>query len=297
MARIKLPVIPPKIPPAFVLYVSTGDEAGPGKVYQLNEHGRVLGWVNLPYTATGMALHRTHGLVLAVPRDGGKIMRIDETGKLSTVLEKDKTLVHPVDVGIAGLSDTVVVADNIADVLAATTTGGTKAKIYHRFEGQKWAAQDMSVAVTRDKHVVFGTDGDKGIYRFSGDDYSASRPPLLPGPGGVAADTKTLRWAATQSPNLVYVFEGQELLKKLRLPPNKFIYRQGLLSFSPAGTLCVVGRDSDRAIGEPWFFMYDVDKDEIRSLFPWKHETMTDFVVGPRMLWDRHSPKTYESIY
>jgi len=290
---------PPKIPPAFVLYVSTGEEAGPGKVYQVNEHGRVLGIVNLPYTATGMALHRDHSLVLSLPRDGGKIMKIDDAGKLSTLWEKDKTLVHPVDVGVAGESDTIVVADNIADVMAATTTGGTKPKIYHRFEGEKWSAQEMSVAVTRDKHVILGTKGDghKGIYRFAGDNYSASSDPLLPGPGGVAADPKSLRWAATQSPNLIYLFEGPELEKKLRLPPNKSIYGDGLLSFSPAGALCVAGRDSDKAIGEPWFFMYDIKKDEIRSLFPWKRERMTDFVVGPRMLWDRTSPNTYESIY
>ena len=297
MASLEKSAPPLKIPPAFVLYVSTGDEAGPGKVYQVDENGRVLGWVNLPYTATGMALHRSHGLILAVPREGGKIMQIDDSGKLSTLWEKDRDLVHPVDVGIAGESDTIVVADNISDVLAATTTGGTKPKIYHRFEGQKLAIQEMSVAVTRDKHVILGTDGEKGIYRFGGDDYSASSAPLLPGPGGVAADPKSLRWAAAQSPNLVYVFEGAELVKKLRLPPNKSIYRHGLLSFSPAGTLCVAGRDSDKAVGVPWLFMYDVEKDEIRSLFPWTRETMTDFVVGPQMLWERHSPKTYEGIY
>lgn len=297
MASLDRRIEPPKIPPAFVLYVATGEDSGPGKVYQVDEHGRVLGIVNLPYTATGMALHREHGLVLSLPRDGGKIMRIDDTGKLSTLREKDKTLVHPVDVAIAGESDTIVVTDNIADVMAATTTGGTTPKIYHRFEGQKWAAQQMSVAVTRDKHVILGTDGNKGIYRFSGDNYSASSAPLLPGPGGVAADPKSLQWAATQSPNLIYVFEGPDLLKKLRLPPNKSIYRNGLLSFSPAGTLCVAGRDSQKAVGEPWLFMYDIKKDEIRSLFPWTRETMTDFVVGPRMLWDRKSPSTYQSIY
>ena len=297
MARLDKSAPPLEIPPAFVLYIATGEATGPGKVYQVNEHGRVLGIVNLPYTATGMALHRDHGLVLSLPRDGGKIMRIDDSGKLSMLREKDKTLVHPIDVGIAGESDTIVVADNIADVMAATTTGGTTPKIYHHFEGQKWARQQMSVAVTRDKHVILGTDGNKGIYRFSGDNFSASSDPLLPEPGGVAADPKSLRWAATQSPNLIYVFEGPELEKKLRLPPNKSIYRKGLLSFSPAGTLCVAGRDSQKAVGEPWLFMYDIKKDEIRSLFPWTRETMTDFVVGPRMLWDRKSPSTYQSIY
>ncbi len=284
--------------PAFVLYVATGDETGSGKVYQVDEHGRVLGWVTTPFTPTGMALHRTHGLVLALPRDGGRIMRIDETGKLTTLLEKEKSLVHPIDVAIAGDSDTVIVADNIADVLAATSTETVTPKIYERFKGQKWTAQRMSVAVTKDKHVIFGTDGEEGIYRFSGDDHSASQPPLLPSHGGVAADPKSLRWAAAQAPNQIYLFEGEELERKLRLPPNKGLYRSGLLSFSPAGSLCVLSRDGDDPdAGHPWFLMYDLDSDDVRTLFPWKHETITDFVVGPRMPWDRKSPGTYRSIY
>ena len=219
-----------------MLYIATGDDDGQGKVYQVDENGRVLGVVNLPFTPTGMALHRTHGLVVAMPRDGGKIVRIDDTGKVATLFEKDKTVVHPVDVGVAGESDSVIVADNIADVLATTTAGGGKANVYQKFDGQKWTAQDMSVAVTNDKHVLFGTDGDKGIFRFSGD--SSGSKPMLPDPGGVAADPKTLHWAATQDSNQIYVFEGDELVKKLRLPPNKSHYRSGLLSFSPAQSLC-----------------------------------------------------------
>jgi hypothetical protein len=43
--------------------------------------------------------------------------------------------------------------------------------------------------------------------------------------------------------------------------------------------------------------MYDIEKEDTRSLFPWTKETMTDFVVGPRMLWERHSPDTFQSIY
>ena len=81
------------------------------------------------------------------------------------------------------------------------------------------------------------------------------------------------------------------------IPPNKSIYRNGLLSFSPAGSLCVVGRDSQQAVGEPWFFMYDIKEDQIRSLFPWTRENMTDFVVGPRMSWDRNERTIIESIY
>ncbi len=283
--------------PTFVLYVLAGEETGPGKLYQVNEHGNVLGVVNLPNTATGVDLHRSHGLVMAIPREGGKIMRVDDTGKLSTLVDKDKTLVHPIDVAMGGDSDTVLVADNIADMMATTTSGGAQPKVYRRLEGQKWTAQEMSIAVTKDKHVILGTDGNKGIFRMSGQDTSTAGEPLLPGPGGVAADPKSLRWAATQGSNQIYVFEGPELEKKLRLPPKKSHYRNGLLSFSPAGTVCVAVRDSDTATGEVWLLMYDIEKDEIRSLFPWKRERMTDFVVGPRMIWERNSPNTYKSLY
>jgi hypothetical protein len=256
-----------------------------------------MGKVSLPYTATGMALHRTHGLILAVPRDGGKIMQIDDTGKLSTLLEKDPALPHPVDVGVAGDSDTIAVADNIANAVMATTIGGTKPKLYQRFDGQKYTSQGMSVAVTNDKHVMFSSDAEPGVFRYSGDQSEAGSKPVLATTGGVAADPKSLRWAAGQDPNLIMVYEGPELLKKLRLPPGKSLYKNGLLSFSPAGTLIVAVRDSDKEVGEVWFLQYDVDKDEVKSLFQWNHEQMQDFVAGPRMMWDRHAPSSYKSTY
>ena len=182
MDHVKLPIDKPKVLPAFVLYISTGDDNGPGKVYQVDDrHGRVLGIVNLPFTATGLALHRQNGLMCALPRDGGKILRIDDTAKVTTIVDKDKNMVYPVDVGVGGESDTMIVADNIADMLSVLSTGGGKPKVYRKFDGQKWDAQDMSVAITRDKHVIFGTSGDKGIYRFAGDDHSAKQPP---GPAG-----------------------------------------------------------------------------------------------------------------
>lgn len=297
MASIKdLPPPTPRVP-GFVLYIATGDESGPGKVYQVDENGRVLGVVNLPTTPTGIALHRNNGLVVAMPRDGGRLARIDESGKVTTLFDKDKTVVHPVDVAIAGESDSVVVADNIADVLATTTAAGGKVGIYHRIEGQKWTAQNMSVAIDKDKAVLLGTDSDKGIYRFKADGNSTSNKPLLPGAGGVAADPKTTRWAATQDTNQIYVFDGEEMVKKLRLVPNKSHYRGGLLSFGPANSLCVAVRPSDDTAGQPWLMMYDTEKEEIRSLFPWGRETMTDFVVGPRMRWERNSASEYKNTY
>ncbi len=299
LARAGLkPELPkPEAPPAFVLYVAAGEENEPGKVYQVDEHGRVLGWVNLPFAPSSIDLHREHGLVVTLPRDGGRVMYIDDTGKSSTLLEKEKNLVHPVSVGVRGNSDTIVVADNIADSLMATSTGGITPKEYRRFEGQKWHAQDMSVAVTRDGDVLFGTNGDKGVYRFSGNPSESDRKPILPEPGGVAADPKSLHWAATQGRNEIHVFEGQEPVTTLRLPAGKSHYRNGRLSFSPAGSLCVAVRDSQEVTGEPWFLMYDIEEDEIRSLFPWDKETMNDFVVGPRMFWERNAPNTYQGRF
>ena len=137
----------------------------------------------------------------------------------------------------------------------------------------------------------------------------------------MAADPKSLRWAASQAPNEIYVFEGEEMIRKIRLPPKKRFYRNGLLSFSPAGNIVAAARDADEAEGEVWFFQFKV-KDgegeseseepthgnwyvkkwatqdiETRSLFPWQHETMNDFVVGPRMFWDRNEKRPYESTY
>jgi hypothetical protein len=306
--RRKRPPIPPMpelpIVPDMVLYISCGVESGPGQVFQVSlrhEHGSVLGIVNLPFAATGLALHREHGLVAAVPRDGGKLMRIDDTGKVETILENDETIVHPVDVALAAKSDTVVVADNISDCLAALTTAGSKPEIYHRFEGQKWDNQQMSVAVTTDRHVIFGTNGGEGIYRFGGDDFTATRDPLLPGRGGVAADTNSLKWAATQSPNKILVFEGEELMKELELPANMRFFRRGLLSFGMTGEVVVAARDADKPDADPWLIQYQTEEKpnmpDVVNLFQWNRAPMLDFVVGPRMYWERNERDPYEGIY
>jgi hypothetical protein len=291
----------PEMLPEIVLYISAGNDGDEGgKIYQVNDVGRVLGIVKLPYQATGLALHREHGLIAVTPRDRGKIYRVDDTGKLSVIMENNSKLPHPVDVGVPGDSDMIVVADSVADVLMATNIAGIDPLIYKRFEDAQYDEQDMSVAVTRDNHVMFGTDAADGIYRFSGDDYTASRGPMLPGRGGVAADPSSLKWAATQSPNLIHVFEGEMALKTFKLAPGKSIYRQGLLSFAPSGAVVVATRPSDEVDTGVWLTAYETaegKEGQIRSLFLWDKERMLDFVVGPRMIWERHSPSTYKSEY
>ena len=161
----------------------------------------------------------------------------------------------------------------------------------------------MSVAVTKDNRVVFGSNRGPGVFRFAGDDSPAARPPLLPGAGGVAADAASIRWAATQGPNQVCLFEGEELVTRLQLPGGKRIYRQGLLSFAPAGGIVVAAGDAGKAEDSPWLILFQTgDKkdalgNDVRVLFKWDRARMADFVVGPRMWWDGASPSPYRSVY
>jgi hypothetical protein len=283
---IKDPTTPAK-QAGWVLYVSAGSDASEGAVYQLDETGSVLGKVETPTTATGMAIDRGQALVLAMPRAGGKIVRIDGTGRLSTLLEKDPELRHPVDLAMVSESSAIVVADNNPAVLADTTTSGTKPRVFRRFEGQKWSTPEVSVAVTNDGRVLFSSSAEAGVFRFGRSEASPSSKPVLPAPGGVAADPKSLRWAAGQEPNQICLCEGDELLRKLVLPQGKSLYRRGVLSFAPGG-LCVAARNADQPTSV-WLLMYDFKKDKWNSLFRWENERgpIADLVVGPRMAWER----------
>ena len=195
---------PEPVAPEFSVYIACGTDTSKGIVYQTDETGRVVANVALPYTATGMALHRNHGLVVAIPRDGGKIMEIDDNGRVSTILERDRSLLHPVRVAVPGNSDVVLVADDISQVVAATNTQGVKPTIYQHFNWQK-SNPGMAVAMTLDKHVIFGTDGAPGVYRYEDGASASARKPLLKSYGGVAADPRSLRWAAAQPDQILRV--------------------------------------------------------------------------------------------
>jgi hypothetical protein len=291
----KLPLEKPKLDkvPELVLYVSTGDLAGPGKVYQVKgTDGQVMGKANLDKTATGISMYRDKGVVVAIPRDGGKIVEIDDTGKQSTILEKDPSLLHPVKISMPGNSDTMVVADDTSNQLVMSTIAGTKTRVYQKLPSS-YSSQPMSVAVANDKGVVFSSEAQPGVHKYMGDQ-SAGDKPVLPMSGGVAADHSSLRWAAAQAPNVIKVYEGQQFLKNLRLPPEDRFYKGGLMSFAPDGSLCVaVQNDKD----EVWILSFHVDKNQVTNSFKWTHEEMQDFAVGTRMPWDRHSPSGYKSTF
>ncbi len=303
LAKTGLPVMPelPEMMGEIVLYISAGNDGEQGgTIYQVNDTGRVLGKIKLPYQATGLAIHRDDGLIAVTPRDRGKIYRVDDKGELSVIMEGNSRLPHPVDVGVAGDSDMILVADSSEDVLAATDITGREPIVYQRFETAQYDQQKMSVAVTRDKHVMYGTDAQNGIYRFGRDKDTASHAPMLPGSGGVAADPKSLKWAATQSPNLIHLYEGEMPLKTLKLGPGRSIYRQGLLSFAPSGAVVVATRPSDEVDRDVRLLAYETaegKEGQVFSLFDWDSERMLDFVVGPRMIWEGHQPSTYKSKY
>ena len=120
---------------------------------------------------------------------------------------------------------------------------------------------------------------------------------MLPTSGGVAADHSSLRWAAAQAPNVVKVYEGQQFLKDLRLPPHKKFYKGGLMSFGPDGSLCVAIQDDGNDQGDVWIIAFSVDKAQVTNSFKWAYEEMQDFTVGPRMPWNQHSASSYKSTF
>jgi len=285
----------PRIAPQFVLYLSCGEEKGTGRVYQVDQSGRILGMVNLPHTATGIALHGQSGLIVAEPRDGGLLQRIDEVGKVTTICQRNPNLLHPVDVGVAGASDTVVAADNFNGLLAATTAAGGVVDVYRRLAEKSGDLPRFSVAVTRDRHVILGSERPQGIFRFFGSD--PVRGPVLPGLGGVAADPISQKWAAAQSPNAIYLFDGEQQMKRFGLPVDKQHYLGGLLSFAPGNGLVAAARPARSPAGPVSFVHYDTQRSLLGDLFVWDKDRLVDFVVGPRMTWDLRNPSTYKSTY
>ncbi len=295
--------IKPKLP-ELVLYVAAGDGPGAGKVYQVRgTDGTVLGKENFNQPPTGISMYRDHGVVVTLPRDGGKIVEIADTGKQSTILEKDPSLPHPVKISMPGNSDTMVVADDIADQLVMSNIGGAKTKVYQKFPSS-YSAQPMSVAVANDKGVVFSSNAEPGVHKFMGDQTSVKGDkPVLPASGGVAADHSSLRWAAAQAPNKIKIYEGQQFVKELTLPPNYNFYKGGLMSFGPDGSLCVAAQNDKE---EVWILCFHQDKKKdgtdsnkwsVTNSFKWTNEEMQDFAVGARMPWDEHAASSYKSTF
>lgn len=294
-----------------VFYIATGKPFSAGRVYMVSMKGSVLGSVGLRFAPAGMAFHTKTmedcGLVLAIPRDFGQIMRIDKKGRAWTILERDPVLPHPVDVGIPGGSDEIYVADDLANVLARTHVDGRPASVVRHnspsgLGGRASMDEGMSVAATKDKHVVLATANPPGVYRLAGNDRSGDPQRCLANYGGVAADIHTARWAAAQPPNQICVYQGAQMVKRLSLPAGLVHYGNGLMSFSnDDGWLCVACTEKDHPGEGIWLCLCsNVEKGWFERLFPWTARewkpgdmpdvTFTDkeinsFVVGPWLSW------------
>jgi len=294
-------------------YIATGVRASRGRVYMVSTKGNLLDSVGLQYAPTGMVFHKESGnkpgLLLAIPRDYGRVMRIDHTSKASTILEKDPVLPHPVDIAIAGSSDDMYVADDIANVLAHTNLEGRKAEVFRGkpslgLNGRSALDEGMSLAATMDKHLVFGSGGQPGVYRYSTGQQPDTAERVLPDFGGVAADSQTSRWAAAQEPDQIYVYEGQQLVRRLFLPSGLIHYRKGLLAFTHEdGWLCIACQQKGKPDDGVWLYIcYDIENAQFERLFrwgprEWKEKDMpdvtftdkdiNDFAVGPWMPWPR----------
>ena len=283
----------------FVLYISTGNDKTEGIVYQVDENGRILGQVRLPYTATGLAIHRDNGLVCAAPRDGGKIYRINDSGKMETVMENNEDVVHPSDVAVGYNSDSMILADDLAKTLTLSNTAGVKPTTYKRIKGSKYEQPKMSVAAGRDKAVLFSSDENPGVDRYTGN--ATETEPVLPKSGAVAASNANDNWAATQD-NSIVVMEGTQEQYSFDVPSTHRVYKKGMLSFAPRDSVvtAVQQADGDQA---PWLMMFRKDENgenKCRALFKWdeeKYGEMQDFVVGPRMYWEQNERKTMKSMY
>jgi hypothetical protein len=294
-----------------VFYIATGKPFSAGRVYMVSVNGNILASVGLRFAPAGMAFHAKSmedcGLVLAVPRDRGRIMRVDKTGKVWTILDKDPVLLHPVDVGIPGGTDDIFVADDENNLLARTQIDGRPAGIFRPkpssgLDRRTSLEMGMSLAATGDKHVVLGTPNPPGVFRFAGNDKAAVPERCLSTFGGVAADIHTARWAAAQPPNQVCLYKGGHMVKQLSLPPGLVHYGNGLMSFSnDDGWLCVACVDKDHPDdGIRLCLCSDVKKGLFEQLFQWKSRewtpkdmpdvTFTDkdinsFVIGPWSPW------------
>ena len=60
--------------------------------------------------------------------------------------------------------------------------------------------------------------------------------------------------------------------------------------------------NADQAEGAPWFIVYQTEDkrdsaiSDVRVLFKWQRARVVDFVVAPRMQWDRTLPSPRPSV-
>jgi hypothetical protein len=262
----------------WVIFLGCGEVRGEGTVVQIDQNGTVLGTVKLENTPYGLTA--VPGGVAAASPSGGKVVRIDKTGKVETLIHDAAKLPHPISVTCDPATGDIYAADNRADVLLVLPKGEAKdAREVLTFPGAAVQLQNLSLAFGKG-HLLYGGDVPKGVYRFKAGKDAALGDPLLNADAGVAADPTSDRWAAGSRDEL-RVFEENKEIAAIRYPAGRR-YRHGAIAMAPEG-VPILALQAGATKFE--IVQADVVKKEFKVLF--RHETsrVVSLAVGPKLDW------------
>ena len=304
----------------LVFYLATGEDYSAGRVHMVNVWGNRLTSVGLVTEGapTGMAFHKGKdggGLVITIPRNKGRIMRIGYEGKASTELAAAQGLPHPVDVAIGGDSDDAYVVDDIANSLGYFKSGPREQdlrlqRLLPASAGRRRWAEPAHVGRG---HAVTNT----------------LLPPVKLGCTVIQASRvqtpPSQVWRRCGRSAVGRVGGGPTAGSDLRLqrrtigqdsfsPSGMVHYRDGRLAFSnDDGWLCVacqkVNGEADDGI--QLYLCYDIEKGQYERLFGWgpkywatqrmanivsTDKDINDFVVGPWLRWPGAPPPRRRKI-
>ena len=149
----------------WAIYVGCGNVNGPGKVYQFDPNGRLLGTASLTNTPYDLKMHKD-GLVAVLP--GGKSVVLIGPAGTAKVLASGPRLPGAVALGVNPVTGDILVGDNAKDVvLMLPARDLTKLTELVELPSSARNAQSMSLAVTRDGYVILMDGGtEPGVYRF-----------------------------------------------------------------------------------------------------------------------------------
>ena len=134
----------------------------------------------------------------------------------------------------------------------------------------------MSVAFTKDNHLLFGGSGLNGIYRFPAGKNAGLGLPVLSYRGGVSADPTSNRWVVALR-NELRVFEEDREILKLPFPAGKEIWYDAL-AFRSDGTLVMAlhrGQTNYDVV------LVDLEAQTFRPLFSWNKARIVSLAVTP----------------
>lgn len=282
-----------KLPGDLAIFLGIGETGKPGQVVQLDQHGRVLGVVELPAAPYSLAA-LDDGLLVALP-GAVQVVKIDATGRVETIARSSRTLPLKAPISVAtvpGKSD-ILVADNVADVVwlvpehwnegAAGTTASQPLTLL-RIKGYELQAQDMSVAMGKDGYVLLAASGPDGVYRFRGGPDATLGNPLLPDAMSVAVDPKSMRWIAAVRDELVVFRERREEFR-VRYPKGFYLY--DTVAFGPGGEL-VIGLRQLLRPGELFTVNFvDLRKKDFHALFDWNKGPVKSLAIAKRANWPK----------